>query len=336
MKNGICADLHFAAQPGLSVLTPEGITTRLQDRATCFDWIVSTCVKQKCKRLFVVGDVFDSRTEIPVEVLDVTCRAFARASEKLEVVVVVGNHDSALKSPRLNSTQALRGCATVVDEPTVVGEFACVPWYDDVAVFRAAIDTVSVKKAKYLLAHVLLEGLYPERGWPLGVLQPQRWKHVFLGDYHGRRGMAENVGYVGAPMQYDYRDAGTTRGFSILDTALGCVVPMQNKVSPKFHVFKDGKQAVEISKGDFVRIEVDDPDDAAALAAAVRKKTTWVEVNSAPSTDGDVPPRLRVQAAASDEDVLSAYVNHHDIDDEGVKAELVEVGGSLLKEARKV
>jgi len=337
MKYGVCADLQFAAQPGLSVLLEEGITTRLQHRSDCFDWIADTCASAHCKTLFVAGDIFDSRTEIPVEVLDVTCRAFARAAAKLNVVVIVGNHDSALKSPRLNSLQALRGtAANVVDAPVVIDGFACVPWYDDIDTFTAAVDTVSKdKEAKYLLTHILLEGLFPERGWPLGVLSPQRWKSVFLGDYHGHRSMAANVEYIGAPMQFDYRDAGRARGFLLFDGVKNAYEYVLNKGTPRFHVLKEGEPIADITKGDFVRIEVDDPDVAQAMWEDAAAMTDWIEVNCAPPTDVETQPRIKVKAADSDEDVLTKYVDHHDLDDEGVKAGLVAVGVGLMKGARQ-
>lgn len=331
MKILIASDLQFSEQARLSRRLESGLTSRLQDQVTCFDWILRTGQRHQCKRLIVLGDIFDSRTAIPVPVIDQACRCFTRAKETFdECIVLVGNHDSALRHPAVNSLQAMRGLAAVVETPTVLGELSFVPWIEDEDDFRKSVKRVaSVKTARYLFSHVMVEGAVPASvGRSIADLMPKRWRRIFLGDVHEPVTLKHGIQYVGAPMQHHYGDAGGRRGVWVLDTLSSKAVLVENTVSPRFHVIRERHELQFVRKGDFVRVQVEDTIDARELVSLAGKRTAWVE-SATVCDEPDAAPRIDISAADSHRTILTRYVRHR-----GAKRwlDLVAVGMDVLKE----
>lgn len=328
-KFGVTADLQFGAAVSLSTMTTDGLPSRLVDALKCWDWIVNTALGKGCDALIVIGDIFDSRTVLDISVLDAVCRAFYEASRAIELLLVVGNHDSVLRQPGRNSLQVFRGHTHVYEAPTVdiANKMAFVPWYDDPEELRAAIKTVK-GKAKYLFTHALIEGAVPKgKGIPVGYLSPDSFSQVLLGDVHEPLPLLDNVRYVGSPMQIDYRDAGGMRGFIVLDSDTGHLEYVENESSPRFHIIEDAT-VEHIEPGDYVDVKTDDPEIAAEAVEAAKAKTD--RVRSRYVELDDAPPRISISTSDTHEDVLRRYCKYHEIDDD----ELIQLGLEFLEEAQ--
>lgn len=330
MKALLAGDLQFSEQARLSRRLESGVTSRLQDQVECFDWMIGVGKKHGCKLFITLGDIFDSRTALPVTVIDQACRCYQRAADVFENLALVGNHDSALRHAAINSLQALRGLATVIERPTVRDDMAFVPWMEDPDDFRSAVGTVAAdKKARYLFSHVMIEGAVPaDVGRAMSDLRPKRWKGVFLGDVHDPVNLGHGVQYVGAPMQHHYGDAGGKRGVWVLDTVSGKATFVENEKSPRFHVVKERHELRFVGKRDFVRVQVDDPTNERELAALAGKRTGWVESNLVNDED-EAPPRIAISASDAQSKILERYVKFRGV--EGAKG-LVSVGLDILKE----
>lgn len=328
----VTADLQLDVHARLSTLGADGLTTRLRDMLDCLDWIIATAQARKCEGLILLGDIFDSRTQLHISVVDQVCRRLHAAAEAgLKIVVVVGNHDSLLRSPTYNSLQVFRGYATVIEEPTVVPPFGLVPWQDDPdTLSRGIIEIAQDARAKYLFTHVLCEGAVPVpgKGFPVANLLPDRFTQVLLGDVHDPMQLRDNVRYVGAPLQIDYRDAGGKRGFCLLDTQAGTVEFVENTVSPRFHVIEDATTE-GIQSRDFVRVKTDDAEIAAEAVAKAQRLAHHVETTFVPMDDQ--PARLDVRTDQEQGEILRRFVAHHGL--AGVDA-LVALGQEILQEAR--
>ena len=313
---GVTADLHFDEYQSLSTLYESGLTTRLIDCIQCLHWIIDTCAERGCKGLLVLGDVFEARTEISVPVLDCVPRLFQQAEASgLELHVLVGNHDSHLRTPQFNSLQTLLGVARIYSEPSTFDAggvvFGFLPWYDDPDKIAAAANAYA-ENADYLFGHMLVEGAVPKKaGVPPALLQSQEFEHVFLGDVHTPMHPVpgtKNVHYVGAPMPFDFRDADSPRGFSIINTDTGEHEFIENTESPRFYILDGTTGTDHLREKDFVRVKTADPEEALAVAEAAQEKTGWVE--SATVEVESEPPRLEVHAKDEQEEVLSRYVEH--------------------------
>lgn len=334
MKHAITADLQFDTQSRFSTINADGITTRLADSLDCFEWIVDEALKHGCETLFVLGDLFDSRTQIDVSVIDRVCRVFHTAARAIHIYIIVGNHDSYLRTPKLNSLQMLAGCAVVIEKPTRVHGFNCVPWHDDPEEVHAMLR--KAKEGEYLLTHATLKGAIPavaEKGLPNEWFKRKSkpWKGVFLGDIHDPLVISEKplIRYVGAPLQIHFGDAGGKRGFVIVDDAPGAQkhfshIFIDNEVSPRFHILRNWEEEMpSIAKGDFVRVKAEDIDVAVELAESARECTGWVEAPAVP--DHVVKARLKVGSGATDEEILAAYAKHMGVSTEALVAEGVKL-----------
>lgn len=335
MKVALSADWQFDEYPNLSTITPSGITSRLVDQLDCFQWYLDEALALGCDALIIAGDLFDSRTVLPLSVIDVVCRAFDVAAERFHpdmVHVVVGNHDSWLRSPTVNSLRMLSGLATVHETPTIWGDFAFVPWTDDAEEQRRMIEALSKRKeARYLVTHALLKGVTGgPKGMPQAYLKPRSWSRIMLGDVHDPREIDSQgrIQYIGAPMHLEYGDAYGKRGFKVLDTETADVEFVENTRSPKFFVADCPGQLLDVKERDFVRIKTDDVEEAEELVAAAKGVATHVE-STVVKVESDAP-RLGVRSCDPHEQALTQYCEHQGIE---APEELVDVGLSILQEA---
>lgn len=335
----LTADLQIQSQPRYSTLAASGVTTRLEDFIACLEWIVRSALEEGCDTLFILGDLFDSRTVIDVCVIDRACRAFAEAAEKIDVHVLVGNHDAYLRTPRLNSTQMLSGIATVHETVESVGPFVVVPWTDNADDYKASLAKADAlkKRSKSLLDFLLSHGMFGEavpmaKGLPIEWLQSGKWRGVYLGDVHDPVVLSKKptIRYVGSPLQIHFGDAGRKRGFVVLDTHTAKHKFITNDVSPRFHIITEIDDIEDpATDRDFFRVKVDDADLADVLAAEAKKLSSWVEVETSSRTDSSV--RITAAGALSDADLLAAYCKHVMVD----ASLLVPLGLELLAEARE-
>jgi len=331
MKIALTGDWQLSEQARFSTRLESGATSRLQDQADCIDWIIAEATKQGCTHLGVLGDIFDQRNAVNAPVLDQAGRVFRKTHDAFEeTFVLVGNHDSPLRTPSLTSLRVLDGLARIIDAPTVIDCLAFVPWTDDPDDFRESIGIVDAKKAaRYLFSHVMVQGAVPAgKGLPPSHLRPQRWDTIFLGDVHEPIELEPNIQYVGAPMQHHYGDAGGERGFWILDTDKDECWFVENELSPRFHIIESTSQLRSVNEGDFVRAQTEDAEVEAAIVAEARKTTRWVE--SRPIELDETPPRLAVSSSQGHRDVLQSYVAFQL---EGREHEaLVDTGMAILDE----
>lgn len=330
MKLLLVSDIQFSEQPNLSRPTEVGIPSRLADQVECFRWAVKVGVEHACDALVVLGDIYDSRTSVPVSVLDQVGECFYDASKEFNsVVALVGNHDSAMRRPGINSLRPLMGLATVISEPCALGALAFVPWYEDDEAFELAIGEVaSARDAKFLFSHAMVEGAVPaDVGRPVSLLRPSRWERIFLGDVHEPVKIGANIQYVGAPMQHHFGDAGGRRGVWVFDGRRSTFV--ENVRSPRFHIVRMKADVAAIREQDYVRIETTG-EDARTLEAAASKRSWWVE-NTSVVLEDDKAPRIEVSAADPHRKVLQSYMKYRGVSD--VKG-LVDVGLELIEETR--
>lgn len=357
MKWAITADLQFDEQRRYSTLLEDGTTSRLRDSIDCFEWIIGQAVTLGCDGLLLLGDIFDSRTSINVAVLDRVSRAFVEAQSHLRVVVLVGNHDSYLRTPAINSAQIFHGLADVMDEPFVEPPFAFLPWMEEPEAIKAAVKKLAKnKEARFLCTHLMLKGAVPaEVGYDPAILMPERWDGILLGDVHDPVRLEFKYGdqqtdaqYVGSPMQWHFGDAGGKRGFWILDTSFAPgmdVTFVPNHAAPEFHIVRTLKDAQKLKpkSGDFVRIVAGSHATGQKILKALKdnhvtEESVRLENLTPPLDTSAAKPRLKVGPKTTDKQMLTDYVLHFlDLPASSKNSpeveELVKIGLNLLEES---
>ncbi len=331
MRVCVISDIQADQYERLSTVRADGYTSRLHDVLTAFDWAVAEGIKAKCDVLCIPGDIFDNRTSISLPVLDGVCRHFFAASRQFKATyIIAGNHDSYLRSPRVNALQSFSGFATIVDEgPVLYGNVAFIPWHDDPGQVTAWALEASSAGASYLFSHALVQGSVPgNKGIPPAALLPEKFKRIILGDVHEPTVIKPNIHYAGALLQLHFGDVNGTRGFQILDTARNQLTHVPNTLSPRFHIIRDGVMR-DVRSIDFVRVESDDAELAARAVGKVRAAGAWVEAN-APAPETIIAPRADIRTSHSDADILSVYLAHQRIDD----PDLLALGAEIMAAAR--
>jgi len=342
MKIAITADWHFDQYARMSTINPDGRTSRLQDCVDCIEWMAKKAGSAECEIMVIAGDLFHSRTEINVSVLDAMNEALEHVLEAVDqVFIVAGNHDSYLRTPGISSISILSSeRITNVNARWWWKELAFVPWQDDPKVMEQEfIRAEAHGETPYLFTHVLLAGASPSESPKLlkpSALKASQYKKVFVGDVHTPLKIGKNIQYIGAPMQHSYSDAGSKRGFWILDTWKDKSTYVENTVSPRFTIVKkvdEGASAArlrkkhDIRKGvDFVRIDHDNPEQAAkqaeTLGARIVENVT-VDVET-------VAPRISMNLQDGYEEAFRKYVEYMGVDEDLVE-EYVEVGIETMK-----
>lgn len=335
MKYLISSDWQFADYARLSRITRDGITSRLQEFCDCFEWMLKVGAEREAYDLIILGDFFDDRVSVPVTVLDkVAQMMLAGVNSGFEFHLLVGNHDAALKNPKITSLRALHGLAHIYGEPKVVDTLGFVPWTADPDQLAKWCKHVSDKGAEYLLSHVMVEGAVPPaKAIPVDTLSPELFKRVLLGDVHDPVTVEPNIQYIGAPLQINFGDAQGRRGVWVFDPLKNKLDFIENDVSPKFwNIDKPEDRDLPIQQADYVKIRLEDPEEAEEVYAGLTGvQTNYVQNETVVIEDEE--PRLNVRTQDHTEEVLTKYCKHEGVKEDELD-ELVQTGLEIIEEAK--
>jgi DNA repair exonuclease SbcCD nuclease subunit len=349
-KWGLCADWQFSLGSRQSV-DAEMISPRLNDALKCFDWVVNRCVEEGCVGLHILGDVFDSRTSLDLPVIDRVCRAVKAAATRIPITILPGNHDSYSRHVGITSVQMFLGHCTVVDKPTVIGQWGFVPWCEDTAELECGVRHVAQQGADYLCGHALVDGAVPKAsGISPAILHPELFDRVFVGDVHEpveveipNYGGGDNlvvqyppIQYIGSPMQIDFRDVGGVRGFYLFDSDKNELEYVENDVSPRFWIVSSVDDFDGIEKGDYVRIKTGSAEASKALVDAMAGHHLQpASIESDYVLIEDTKLRLEVRTSDGELPALQKYVDYA-LKDENpkVRKRRLELMSEILEEVK--
>jgi DNA repair exonuclease SbcCD nuclease subunit len=345
MRLMLSADWHFDTYPNLSAIREDGRPSRLQDIADAWAWMLERAKESECNYLLVAGDMFNSRTQIAVEVLDTVGQCMAEATRTFRMVyLLAGNHDAFLRGTSVLSTRVLQAPnLRIVDKPRVLfpaaPETLCLlPWNDDEEELRKGARQLAKATQKaggarpWLVSHLLLRDIYPDAGVPLDVLGDDLdyWSGIILGDEHAPRKMAGSVQYLGAPLPLDFGDGAERGVWTLIDGALTFI---QNDVSPRFFTVRGGGKIPDEVRGvDFVRILDVDPDAVEEVSAAAKEKGCRLRVESVKVKDV-VAPRMNVGVGDRDELLVEKYLSYR-LKDDPRRDDYAAAGVQFLQAAR--
>lgn len=103
MKWLLFSDPQFDEQWSYAKPGATGLSTRLTHQIECLDWAFKTAKQHKCSGLITMGDVFDSRTELSLPVIDAVCAAYQRGKALMgadfQLIFLVGARAAAARRP---------------------------------------------------------------------------------------------------------------------------------------------------------------------------------------------------------------------------------------------
>jgi DNA repair exonuclease SbcCD nuclease subunit len=227
-----------------------------------------------------------------------------------------------------------------------------VPYIENIPQLREAVNTPCPDPGahKLLLGHLGIQGAKVGADFvytnphdaALSDLNVSAFDAVFLGHYHEYQQLASNAWYIGAPLQHNWGDRGSTRGFIIYDTETRTHehVPLK---APKFVQVRDVDPTYPIrsiadAEDGFVRVVSE------ALWSETKREDLRAAIGARsleiirPKDASLVTPaqRMVIDPSQSPEEVLEKYVlsginNLDGLDDNY----LIQMGREIMREAEE-
>lgn len=254
-KLHLTADIQLHNHSQFASVGADGINSRLKGGLEALDSILNQASKDDT--ILINGDVFETQKAVETSVLFMFSNWVRKATEKVNLILVTGNHDYYFRSGTLHSLRpfSLADRVTVIDEPTIIDSGSDLvmihPYSDDVDVIRSWIKDVSSQSDRLrtvLLLHQSISGAFTGTGiydGPLGVedLLPEKFSLIALGHFHKPQSLAQNVVYLGSPYQVTTDEAGQSKRFLTVDFS---------KAGDFWHSTRiEGPEFVRLSNQDF-------------------------------------------------------------------------------------
>lgn len=241
------SDLHIGME-NYAKLDPEsGLSTRLLDFFTTFDFIVDLSLKENVDAVIFAGDAYKTRDPNPTQQRGFGERIKKLAKTGIPVVLVVGNHDTPNADGKANTLDIYSALEIdnvwvsrkpeLLKVPTKSGDLQIItlPWlhkndYKTVAdKLTNLYDKISPENPAIFLSHCEIEGASygSEKGMaiandvtiPLPLLQDKRLNYVALGHIHKHQVLSKDplVVYSGSPQRIDFGEEKEAKGVILVE-----------------------------------------------------------------------------------------------------------------------
>lgn len=272
MRFLLTADLQLRNFSEFAFVTDQGYNSRLLGLLDGLTTIIKT--HGPFDRVVIAGDLFNNKSSLETDLLDLTHRTFASWSEKglvEKTILLIGNHDVAFLSEKINSLSQFSAAPfiKVISEPQVYDGVAYSPWRPSLAQVEADITKLSESGAKYLVGHWAVLGASTSNTvFETGIdpfFEPlKKFSRVLLGDVHRSQELGANIRYLGSAQQNDFSEEGEQKLVWILDDEAETLTPVETYY-PEFRTVGTIEQAEEYrKKGYFVRLRATNREDVLA------------------------------------------------------------------------
>lgn len=195
--------------------------------------------------LIHLGDLYDNRNHIPIDVLNAGEQIIHDIAQILPVHLIVGNHDIFNKSSNnINSPKSLRWIpnVNVYEETTSIEvngkSVVLMPWIE--SKYEQIEKLKEYSGSDYLFCHSDLNGcrmhltsVAHRNNNKIDVEEFSGYRGVWSGHIHIRQ-VNKNFTFIGSPYQMDRNDYGDQKGIYILDTNTDKTTFIENDYSPVF------------------------------------------------------------------------------------------------------
>lgn len=210
-------------------------------------YVKSLIEKDNSYFLCILGDVYDDRKSIDINVNELAIDIFESLGELLPVYVINGNHDLSKKTNKGNTS--LRSLShipgiTVIKEPTllkvkqgtkVLSNIIAIPYLGSHEEENKTLLEYS-GKSDYALMHTDISQMKFDNGMTIiGAVDSTIYKGKILSGHIHKRQELSNVIYVGSPYQLRRSDIDNTKGVYTLDFTNNEFTFKENNFSPIFH-----------------------------------------------------------------------------------------------------
>lgn len=351
MKTLIFTDIHIHPH--------KKSVERLDDCIKTLDWVFETAISKKIKHIIFLGDLFHDRQKIDVLTYQKTFEVLEKhlLNNELKFFILLGNHDlwhdQKWDVSSVNPLRNLPGIK-VIDKPSVVSLtedeenlFAFLPYTHDPINDLKALEKKYAKsnKKKILGAHIAVDGSIwnlkyntiaevsvEHDGEMIKVDKNsfKKWDKVFLGHYHAEQKLADNIEYIGSPLQLSFGEAFQKKHILIYDLEKDESEYVENEFSPKHFIIKENEIENYNLEGNFVRLEVEDMTSSSIME--IRKKliqknkVSSIQIKQSVKKEEHVIKDAKVILQKEDE-MIEKYIEQIKTDLE--KSKLISIGKSI-------
>jgi len=197
--------------------------------------------KENNSVLFILGDFFDNRQSLDINVINKSIELINDLAKILPVIFLVGNHDIYKKNDTdINSLIVFKQIHNVIifEKPIIVtndrNKILLLPWVGNV---KKEELYAKHNKADYIFAHTDLMGFKLDNGLNINngadLKNAAEAKRVFSGHIHKRQENGDCV-YLGSPYSTKRSDIGNKKGFYIFKPNQNTYEFIPNNFSPIF------------------------------------------------------------------------------------------------------
>lgn len=352
MKTLIFTDIHIHPH--------KKSVERLDDCIRVLDWVFETVVAKKIKHIVFLGDLFHDRQKIDVLTYQKTFEVLEKYLLKndLKFFILLGNHDlwhdQKWDVSSVNPLRTLPG-VKIINEPSVISLtddddnlFGFLPYTHNPIKDLKSLEKKWSKfknKKRILGAHIAVDGSVwnlkyntisevsiEHDGEMVKVDKDvfKKWEKVFLGHYHAEQKLADNVEYVGSPLQLSFGEAFQKKHILIYDLKKDTSEYIENDFSPKHFIIKEDEIDDYDLEGNFVRLEVEDMTSSSVME--VRKKlikenkVSSIQIKQSVKKEEHVIEDAKVILQKEDE-MIEKYIEQVKTDLE--KTKLISIGKSI-------
>lgn len=233
-KTVIFTDLHFGLR--------HNSAQHNDDCIEFLEWMCEQAQARGAETCIFMGDYHHHRNNVNAQTQEYMLRGMKILNENFKkTFFLVGNHDLYYRDNRTVTSARFAELfenIELVDQVTVAGDVALVPWLVD-----DEWKDVAKIKSKYLMGHLELPGFkmnamveMPDHG-ALNTSHFHHQDYVFSGHFHKRQTKGK-VTYIGNPFGHNYAD--------VWDFERGCVFLEWDK-EPEFIDYTEGPRFISIN-----------------------------------------------------------------------------------------
>ena len=328
---------------------------RLNDCLQALEWVFETAKKEKVNCVLFGGDLLHDRQKIDtltyVKVYNILSKY---QNEGFKIYLVVGNHDMWFSNDwSVTSVKPFGSIKNieVIAEPKNLNLFG-VDWfflpYTHNPVDELKKCTTDISNT-YLLGHLSIDGAKLNSSGSVAdvVIEHDgdmikiskdlflKFKIAFFGHYHSYQKLAENVMYIGSPLQLSYGESGDKKHVIILDTDSDELNYIENTFSPVHLYIKEDdlkNYTKEELEGNFVTVLSDGSDDKNTkknMQLIQEQGASTVQVKKMAKASDEHAIQDAKDLLANEDDLLEKYVAQIK-DCQLDKTELVKFGQLIM------
>lgn len=234
----LLSDLHF----GVRANSLEWLNNQL----LFFDQFYFPFLEKNVKKgdvFFMLGDWFDNRQLLDVNVVNKAVDIIYRISRILPVYLMTGNHDIYKKKETdVNSLVAFKFIpnVTIFEKPCIItnnkSKILVLPWIGE-STEEEQYARRNADKAEYILAHTDMAGFKYDNGHSIvrgvNLRDIKGYRRIFSGHIHKRQEI-DHMMYIGSPYHTKRGDIGNKKAVYIFDPDNDKVEFFENNLSSVF------------------------------------------------------------------------------------------------------